>query len=229
MSDLGWLPARSARSRAGTTRYGDDADAPARQVRRVSSFLSLGRVASPPISPPPGSGSDSERCDLIIREGDRVWHNPSPEQMIETLGVVMMTKPVLDPIPVEYNSYILHLIEAFARLREKTVSLEKDLVGAKETRGHEQDRFKAMSQEWLAREAQYKAEIKRLEVIISKTSRDGLEAVALARTTSLVNRSRQDARRFISRVQKVGCAIGAGMPRHMLSFPPDTRTNSSWR
>lgn len=41
-------------------------------------------------------------------------------------------------------------------------------------------------EDWMIREARYKVEIKRLELVIHDTSSIGLEAVALARSGSLV-------------------------------------------
>jgi hypothetical protein len=53
----------------------------------------------------------------------------------------------------------------------------------------------------MQQEATYKAEIKRLELIIAKTSREGMATVALARSGTLVDRRR--ARGFVARLQRM--------------------------
>ena len=216
-----------------TPRHGDNSDSPERQARRVSGFLSLGHIASAvqPLPLPPIPGAEPENSDLLVREQDRIWHNPSPEQMIDALAVAMMTKPVLGPVPIKYNANILHLMEGFGKLQRDTASLQTELDDVKCGRLRDLEQFRGISDEWLVREAQYKAEIKRLEVIISRTSRDGLEAVALARTTSLVSRGGQDGKRFRSRVQNAGCSAGAGITiyPHGKSCLFKASTKANWR
>jgi hypothetical protein len=130
--------------------------------------------------------------------------------MIEQLKVTMMTKPVLDTLPVHYNVHVLHLLEGYVRLQQQIPELERQVDQARQNLARELKQFMGLSEEWLAREALYKAEIKRLEVVIAKTSRDGLETVALARVGSLVDRTGRNSRQFISRVQQDGNDTAAG-------------------
>ncbi|OTA52054.1 hypothetical protein K449DRAFT_301017, partial [Hypoxylon sp. EC38] len=89
----------------------------------------------------------------------------------------------------EYNSYILHLIEGFAKAQERIRMLDDACAEAKYALDYHLHHFKSVADEWIEREGQYKAEIKRLEVLLSRTSSDGLEAVTLARTNSVVDRN----------------------------------------
>lgn len=68
--------------------------------------------------------------------------------MAETLKVVMMTRYTIDPIPVEYNACILHVLEAYQELREKVDSSEVVLEGVKEDYRRDVDEFGGMSLRW---------------------------------------------------------------------------------
>ncbi|KAI1414234.1 hypothetical protein F5Y13DRAFT_188332 [Hypoxylon sp. FL1857] len=138
---------------------------------------------------------------LLVREQDKIWHSPSLNQMVEAVQAQIMTQGVLHPIPVQYNSYILHLIEGFAKAQERIRELDDARSEAKYALDYHLHHFKSIADEWIEREDQYKAEIKRLEVLLSRTSRDGLEAVTLARTNSVVDRNGPQAKKFVSKLK----------------------------
>ncbi|KAI1487534.1 hypothetical protein F5X96DRAFT_143615 [Biscogniauxia mediterranea] len=210
MADLSWLRLGQRSRTSNVPRSPTTSErTPARELQlgecrkhdpsQVSGCLSLyGRASNSPerLSPDSNGG-------LLVREQDRIWYNPSLEQMVETLQVAIMSKGVLSPIPVEYNTYVLHLIEGFAGSREKIRAVDTAYAGVKQSLEQNLEEFKSLVDDWLARERQYKAEIKRLEVLLSRTSREGLEAVALARTHSIVDRSGPEAKEFISRLTRL--------------------------
>ncbi|KAI0472193.1 hypothetical protein GGR56DRAFT_111351 [Xylariaceae sp. FL0804] len=162
-----------------------------RSTTRVSSYLSL--------TPEPLSASSD--ASLLVRDQDKVWYNPSLTQMVEALQVTLMTRGTMEPIPVEYNTYILHLIEGFANSEEKIRAADAAQKEARESLEQNLEQFRLVADDWVVRERQYKAEIKRLEVLISRTSQDGLEAVALARTNSVVDRSGPESKQFAFRLK----------------------------
>lgn len=123
--------------------------------------------------------------------------------MAEALQVIIMTNGVLGPIPVQYNTYILHLMEAFHDMQGKIDAANTARIEMYDTCNQVSQDFKTITDEWVKREAQYKAEVKRLEVIIARTSRDGLETVALARTNSVMHRGEPDPRQFVARLQEL--------------------------
>lgn len=86
--------------------------------------------------------------------------------MVEALQVLLMTRGVLEPIPVEYNSYILHLIEGFAKARENVRKAEGAYQELKQSLEQNLDQFRLVVNDWLKRESQYQAEVKRLEVLL---------------------------------------------------------------
>ncbi|KAI1391280.1 uncharacterized protein F4822DRAFT_180280 [Hypoxylon trugodes] len=179
-------------------------------------------VNSPPFSSDPLSGNDNTR--LLVREQDRIWYNPSLNQMVEALQVAIMTRDVLHPIPARYNSYIIHLIEGFAHAQERIRTLEAACAEAKNSLEHHFQHFKSVADEWLEREHQYKTEIKRLEVLLSKTSREGLEAVTVARTNSIVDRNGPQAKQLVSQLKHLSANT---MPEIPLDLPHDMEPSKS--
>ncbi|KAI1746413.1 hypothetical protein F4680DRAFT_442684 [Xylaria scruposa] len=146
---------------------------------------------------------DDVAANLFVRNQDRVWYNPSLDQMVEALQVLLMTRGVLEPIPLEYNSYILHLIEGFAKARADTRKAEAAHSELKHSLEQNLEQFRLVAEDWREREAQYLAEIKKLEVLLSKSSQDGLEAVTLARTNSVIDRNANKRRGFLSRLDEI--------------------------
>ncbi len=154
------------------------------------------------------ASSQRDTDSLKLNETDRTWHNPSLKQMVEALQVTIMSAPTPAPIPAKYSSYVLHLIEGICQLQHKLDGAKAEIREA--TGAHERDleQFTGMSEEWIVREKQFKAEILRLEKLLARHSRDGMETVALARGNSLVNRS--DTRRFVAKIHRVSGGGGAG-------------------
>lgn len=209
MADLSWFPFRP-RSRTpiglnappilddcDSNQESDDHRGP--KPNRISSYISLGSRFS--FSPEPSPVST--RASIHVNDVDRVWHNPSTEQMVEALQAIIMTKGVLQPIPIEYNAYILHLIESFRDAHVRIGIANGARCTAQELHHQVEQDFKMVADEWGKREAQYKAEVKRLEVILARTSRDGLETVTLARTNSVVDRGVPDPRQFVTKLREL--------------------------
>ncbi|KAK4228245.1 hypothetical protein QBC38DRAFT_362260 [Podospora fimiseda] len=140
---------------------------------------------------------------LVGRRGEAGnWHNPNLMQMVETLRAVMIRKhDALESIPIVYNSYVMSLIEGFAHINQRLESCQAELDELKRARSMELEQFRAISEEWMDREGAYKAEIKRLELVLAKESIDGVASVALARHESLVDRS--GTKRFKARLERM--------------------------
>ncbi|EGO60768.1 hypothetical protein NEUTE1DRAFT_119886 [Neurospora tetrasperma FGSC 2508] len=130
------------------------------------------------------------------------WHNPNLMQMAETLQAVMMTKgDSMAPLPVQYNSLVHNVLEGFAHLTKRLQALEQELAELKNLREKELEQFRGISEEWIQRENGYKAEIKRLEVVLAKESKDGLASVTLARQDTLIDRS--GSKRFQAKLKRM--------------------------
>ena len=137
-------------------------------------------------------------------EQDQTWERPSLEHMAEALLCGMMKSGPATPIPVRMNSYVLHLIEGVRNLQTENEK-NKEANAARE---RDLEQFREMSDEWIAREHLYKAEIRRLEKLLARHSKDGMETVAIARSNTLVNRS--DTRRFVDKIHRVSGGGGSG-------------------
>ncbi|UKZ83677.1 hypothetical protein TrVFT333_011486 [Trichoderma virens FT-333] len=145
------------------------------------------RIAPRPLAGFYHSPADSGN-DILVREADRLQNTPSVDEMADMLRTTIMvssTPPTLGP---QYTSYVLHLIEGYSKIRMKLSKKEKEVTQLEATRQEDKERSKALVSDWAAQEARYKAEIKRLELIIQHVSGKGVEAVALARSGSLIRR-----------------------------------------
>ncbi|KAK3936534.1 hypothetical protein QBC46DRAFT_269434, partial [Diplogelasinospora grovesii] len=100
-----------------------------------------------------------------------------------------------------YDPYIRLLIESFAEVMDELRIVEHELAELKSLREKELEQFRGISEEWIQRENNYKAEIKRLELLLVKESKEGVACVALARHGTLVDRS--GTKRFLARVKRM--------------------------
>jgi len=125
-----------------------------------------------------------------ISKADAVWDNPSPDQMADMLKVAMMTQSTMDPLPIHFNSCILHVVEAYWNLKERVKASDMKIEDLKEGHRRDIEEFETMAKAWEASEKNYKAEVKRLEVLLSKT-RGGMATVAMARSNSVLHGSKR--------------------------------------
>ncbi|KAH0493691.1 hypothetical protein TgHK011_000347 [Trichoderma gracile] len=144
------------------------------------------------ISPRPLAGfyhsASDPANDILVREADRLQNTPSVDEMADILRTTIMVAPTPPTLGPQYTSHVLHLIEGYGKLRAQLASRERDVARLEDARREDRERSKAQVAEWAAQEARYRAEIKRLELIIQKVSGRGVEAVALARSGSLVRK-----------------------------------------
>ncbi|KAG9239249.1 hypothetical protein BJ875DRAFT_436677 [Amylocarpus encephaloides] len=148
-----------------------------RPTSRVSSYMGF-RPNTPPVAnldPFPN-----------VRCPESLYHKPSGDQMAETLKVVMMSRYTIDPIPVEYNACILHVLEAYQDLREQVNANQDAIEEMKHSHTKDIKDFEALATQWEEKERDYKAEVKKLEVLLSKTE-GGMESVMVARSKSQIH------------------------------------------
>jgi hypothetical protein len=136
------------------------------------------RPATPPI-PAPGTFPN-------LRNPDNVYHKPSGDQLAEMLKVVMMNQSTMDPVPVQYNSTILHVLEAYQDLRMQLIAKEEEIEVLKRSHTKDIKDFEELAAAWHQKEIDYKVEVKKLEVLLSKTE-GGMESVAMARSRSVIH------------------------------------------
>lgn len=126
------------------------------------------------IAPRPLAGFNQSSADfasdILVREADRLQNTPSVDEMADMLRTIIMvspTPPVLDP---QYTSYMLHLVEGYSKLRSRLSAKEKEVAQLKAKQQEDRENSKMLFADWSAQEARYKAEIKRLELIIQQVS-----------------------------------------------------------
>ncbi|PTB63576.1 hypothetical protein BBK36DRAFT_1126264 [Trichoderma citrinoviride] len=133
------------------------------------------------------SASDADN-DILVREADRLQNTPSVDEMADILRTAIMVAPTPPTLGPQYTSHVLHVIEGYSKLRTQLSRAERDVARLEAARQDDKERSKAHVAEWAAQEARFRAEVKRLELIIQKVSGRGVEAVALARSGSLIRR-----------------------------------------
>jgi hypothetical protein len=141
------------------------------------------RPATPPL---PYSVIPGPEIFPNLRNSEDFYPKPSGDQLADTLKVVMMNQGAMDPVPIQYNSMILHLLEAYHDLRQQLKEKDENLEHMKQDHTKDVMEMEDLTSKWDQKEVGYRAEIKRLEVLLSKTE-GGLESVAMARTQSVIH------------------------------------------
>ncbi|CAD6456634.1 07dfcb61-dfbb-4004-bee6-acf7b4e9139d [Sclerotinia trifoliorum] len=133
---------------------------------------------------------------------ENVYHKPSGSQMAETLKVVMMTRNLMEPVPVEYNTCIVHVLEAYNDLEEELARKDGEIDDIKARHTKDIREFDVMAEQWKAKEKDYQKEMKNLEILLSKTE-GGMENVTMARSKSVIHGARRAADFFEDGMEKI--------------------------
>ncbi|KAI9779763.1 MAG: hypothetical protein M1816_003432 [Peltula sp. TS41687] len=131
---------------------------------QATSVRSSGRHPAPP------SPEDIDWETFQFKNEENVY-NPDVDQMAEELQQFAMRNPG-KPVPANYNSHLLHVIEAYQKLQR---GLEAEKVARD-----------ADLQQWETERDIYEAEVKRLEDVIG--SHAGLGGMVVARKSSLLRK-----------------------------------------
>jgi len=104
----------------------------------------------------------------------------------------LMASP-FEPLTARDNSSIMRIIEAYRVLRDENTSLMEKLRNEVKRRYAVELEAEKAERRWQQEVGDYKAEVKRLELLIAK-GKPGLAGVIKARQDSVVDRSRKGAR-----------------------------------
>lgn len=116
--------------------------------------------------------------------------DPDPDSLVESVMIQLMNSPLssLDP---KYNNVLMRIFECYRHLKD-------ELAEARSRLDKERDRsygitldMNAAEQHWEEEKALYKEEVRRLEIIISKSNR-GLAGVTMARQESVLRRKQKE-------------------------------------
>lgn len=158
-------------------------------MARMASWQGLASAeqAIPSASVPEPPVVELDNVDkLFINASQQVWHNPSMDQIAGALRAALMTNPSNQPLSAEYRPHVLYLLEGYSNIHHKIAKLERDLENTKNVLEKQAQRHDTIEEHWMVQEARYKAEVKRLELVIHEVSGKGLQAVVLARAGSLI-------------------------------------------
>jgi hypothetical protein len=109
---------------------------------------------------------------------------PDPDQIMDSMMRTLIAEPYR-PLDVKNNSPLLLIFEGFRNLRDENASLVRKLKYEVETRFSSHHELELERQKWQQEREEYKAEVKRLELIISK-DKEGVAEVMRARRGSLL-------------------------------------------
>ena len=177
-----------------------DGDAARRpEIRPMSSYRSLrpsavklssilpSRRTSPPLKSPRFERETSFEKAVSFKEKDEVY-SPDPDQMVNTLTSVAMMAAG-KPLPAEYNSFLLHVLEAYRNMKAALDVTRAELQSERDGRHADNEATQEKESGWAAEREIYRAEVKRLELLLVDRTR-GMEALVQARKGSLLRRGR---------------------------------------
>jgi hypothetical protein len=99
----------------------------------------------------------------------------------------LMSRPCA-PLDVQFNGVLLRIFEAFLSLRDERDTLQARLDVACDERKGLVAKFEIAQCEWHRERDEYRAEVKKLEVLLARTGEHGVKEVMLARQESLIRR-----------------------------------------
>ena len=100
-----------------------------------------------------------------------------------------MSQPY-DALDTRFNGALLQIFEAYRNLSDQRERLERSLAGETDNRLAERSAAQRAEHEWEEEKRSYKAEVKRLELVIAQGKR-GVAEVALVRQDTLIRRKKQ--------------------------------------
>ena len=117
--------------------------------------------------------------------------NPDAEKLMETVMCKLLAEPycALDP---RFNSMLMQIFESYRCLKDDKERLQLEVDHETEKRDALERALHHASQQWETEKQDYKAEVKRLELILAKGKR-GLAEVTLARQDSLIRHGKQQS------------------------------------
>lgn len=157
---------------------------------KISSYFShhqsaLHHVKSEPNFIAVGSGS-SAQSSPTVEHAFRMPRQPEAEQLMESLARRLMTDHVRCLQPSDGSS-VLAIIEAYRHLLDKNVKLQQLAHDEKLQKRHAEVELLRAQQNWTDEREEYKTEVKRLELLISKGS-SGVAGVIQSRQNSVLRK-----------------------------------------
>lgn len=118
---------------------------------------------------------------------DELYPEPKAEDQMDSIMCVLMSEPHTR-LDVRYNSSLMRIFESYLKLKDEKVELEQKLQESSQAMQSVISKFNMAQKDWEDKKQDYKDEIKRLEVLLAKSSKRGLAEVTLARQDSKLRR-----------------------------------------
>ena len=141
-------------------------------------------------------------------------YNPEPDQMANLLMTACMTR-MGKPLPAEYSSILLHVLESYRSQKDKIHRLRELFQIEQSARVKAQNKLDSAESGRVKERDVLQGEIKRLELLISK-GKNGMATLAKARAASVLQRDERRRREHGSR--------GGETPKPRRSSPLSTET-----
>jgi hypothetical protein len=154
----------------------------------LSSYLPQSGPFATTIKPEP-EPSDGPTRRFPSWAVEDTFPNPSAEQLTDAVTCRLMSQPY-DALPAGFNGTLLQILEAYRDLSDERDRLERRITEEVESRLAERSATQQAESLWEEERRTYKAEVKRLELVIAKGKR-GVADVALVRQDSLIRRRKQ--------------------------------------
>lgn len=158
----------------------------------LSSYLAQSGPFATAIKPEPepiSAPSDGPARRFPSWAVEDTFPNPSAEQLTDVVTCRLMSQPY-DALDAGFNGTLLQILEAYRDLSDQRDHLEGRLTGEVEIRLADRSAAQQAEILWEEEKRIYKAEVKRLELVIAKGKR-GVADVALVRQNSLIRRRKQ--------------------------------------
>lgn len=116
---------------------------------------------------------------------------PNPERLIDSIMCRLLSSPY-EPLEPRFNGILLQIFEAFRTLADERDQAQTHLAEEIAHRSSDKGIMQYAEAKWRDERQAYRAEVKRLELIIAKGKR-GVADVALARQDSVIRNRRATA------------------------------------
>ena len=119
---------------------------------------------------------------------------PDVERLMDSIMCRLLTEPYR-PLDQRFNSMLMQIFESYRHLKDDKDQLHQLLEQETEKRNALEHALHHASQQWESEKHDYKAEVKRLELILAKGKR-GLTEVTLARQDSVIRHGKHHSKGY---------------------------------
>lgn len=149
-----------------------------RLKRKVSSYFDFGNTTKAP-----SIHEEPSASHLPTWPVDEPYPDPKAEEEIESVMCLLMSEPH-KPLDIRFHCSLMRIFEDWLRLKEERDLLQNRLDREVEATQVVVSKYQVAEKDWEDEKQDYKDEVKRLEVLLSKISKRGLVEVTLARQDS---------------------------------------------